>query len=70
MHPKALMLLVVVSLVTAAVVSFVLKAAGLPDGDLHPIITGTVTSVVGAVVFTKANAQTNEAQTNQDDSAG
>ena len=38
------------AILTATVTSLALKALGVPEGDLHPIITGSITSAVAVTV--------------------
>ena len=48
---KAFFIAITVSaILTATVTSLALKALGVPKGDLHPIITGAITSVVAVIV--------------------
>ena len=56
MNAKAYVAMVVTAMIVALVVSILLKAIGLPKGDLHPMITGALATVGAMIVFQKMKA--------------
>ena len=53
MNAKQLVAVIITASITAVIVSFFLKAIGLPDGDAHPIITSAIASVAAILVGQK-----------------
>ena len=66
MQVKAYGAMIVAALITAVVVSILLKVIGLPEGDLHPMITGAFATVSGIFVLQKmkssGGAETNSSE--------
>ena len=53
MNVKAIGWMIVAAAVTALIVSILLKVIGLPEGDLHPMITSAFATVSAIIVFQK-----------------
>ena len=50
MNKTALIAITITALITAVITSVALKALGVPQGDLHPMITGGVSTVAAMLV--------------------
>ena len=56
MSKKQLIATIITALVAAVVVSVILKAIGLPEGDAHPMITSAIASAAAVIVGQKIKA--------------
>ena len=61
MSKKQLLAIVITASITAVIVSFGLKAVGLPEGDAHPMITSAVATVAAIIVGQKVKASEDQA---------